>query len=93
MKTQASETNTNSDFEEWARLLICRKVPDNYRDLVDPEVIHSGADILKRGDAFEVHICDCEGCSTTSTDESDKKVFVTPFPERAHQMRLRSVTQ
>jgi hypothetical protein len=23
----------------------------------------------------------------------DKKVFVTPFPERAHQMRLRSVTQ
>ncbi len=63
---------TQTDFEEWARLLIARKVPQNFSHLIDSEVIDSGADILKRGDAFEVH---------WQTEQS--RVYVTPMPATA----------
>jgi len=45
-----------TDFETWAKLLIRRKVPEDYRHLINQEVIHNGEIILKRGDAFEIHI-------------------------------------
>ena len=67
--------NEHLDFEEWARLLICRKVPDGYQDLINPEVVHDGAAILERGDAFEVRICD---------REAHKQVLITPFPPIVH---------
>lgn len=70
MKTLRTKDET-LDFEEWARLLICRKVPDAYHHLVNSEVIHDGAAILQRGDAFEVRI---------SEQRAHQEVFVTPFP-------------
>lgn len=73
MNTTFSHTkDTNADFEAWARLLICRKVPDGYRRLVNSNVVHEGADILKRGDAFEVRI--------QQRHSADQKILVTPFP-------------
>lgn len=59
------------DFEEWARLLLCRKVPDAYHHLINSEVVHDGAAILQRGDAFEVRV---------SEQRAHEHVFVTPFP-------------
>ena len=67
--------NENTDFEAWARLLICRKVPDGYQNLVDAVVVHHGADILKRGDAFEVRIRERGGVSARG------EILVTPFPD------------
>jgi hypothetical protein len=72
--TFASVRNENTDFDAWAKLLICRKVPDSYQQLVNPEVIHDGAEILKRGDAFEVRIRKRRGVS------GRREIFVTPFP-------------
>ena len=72
--TFASVSNNNADFEAWARLLICRKVPDGYQQMVDSEVIHHGAEILKRGDAFEVRIRERRGVSGRG------EILVTPFP-------------
>jgi len=68
-------TDQNADFEGWAQLLICRKVPDDYRRLVDSHVIHDGADILKRGDAFEVRIRERRDGS------GEEEILVTPFPD------------
>jgi len=45
-----------TDFQTWAKLLIRRKVPDDYQHLINQEVIHNGEIILRRGDAFEIHI-------------------------------------
>ncbi|HLX68037.1 MAG TPA: hypothetical protein VKV04_00275 [Verrucomicrobiae bacterium] len=65
------EKDKTSDFEEWARLLICRKLPDAYQHLINSEVVHDGAAILQRGDAFEVRISD---------QQAHQQVLVTPFP-------------
>jgi hypothetical protein len=70
MNTLSAKEET-SDFEAWARLLICRKVPDVFHHLVNSEVIHDGAAILQRGDAFEVRISD---------QLAHQQVLVTPFP-------------
>ena len=74
MNTTFASKNENTDFDAWAKLLICRKVPDGYQQLVNTEVIHDGAEILKRGDAFEVRIRQRRGVSGRG------EVFVTPFP-------------
>jgi hypothetical protein len=71
--------NTQTDFEEWAKLLITRKVPEDFGHLIDSEVIDSGADILKSGGAFEVHLqLPAEQCKLTSG-----RIFVTPIPSRS----------
>jgi hypothetical protein len=66
-------SDRDADFEAWARLLICRKVPDGYRDLVNSHVVHAGADILKRGDAFEVRIFE------RGDGSGEDEILVTPF--------------
>jgi hypothetical protein len=66
--------NSQTDFEQWAKLLLTRKVPSNFNHLINSEVIHSGAEILKRGDAFEVHL---------ETPAAHERVFVTPLLPRA----------
>jgi len=71
--------NTQTNFEEWARLLINRKVPNDFSHLINSEVIHTGADILKRGDAFEVHL---EGVSAHLAS-TQGRIFVTPLPHFA----------
>ena len=72
--------NTQTDFEKWAKLLLTRKVPRNFSHLIDSEVIHSGADILKRGDAFEVHFEGLPLNATAQTPSMRGRVFVTPIP-------------
>jgi hypothetical protein len=74
MKIQQS-SNEHLDFEAWASLLIHRKVPDNYQHLINSEVVHDGAAILERGDAFEVRIAD---------RAAHLEVLVTPFPPVTH---------
>lgn len=72
--------NTQVDFEEWAKLLITRKVPDNFGDLIDSEVIRSGAEILKHGDAFEVHLEAVSADMTAHLASTQGRIFVTPIP-------------
>jgi hypothetical protein len=75
--------DTQTNFEEWAKLLLTRKVPQNFSHLINSEVIHSGADILKRGDAFEVHLETPSHESARMTDYSPSAgahIFVTPIP-------------
>ena len=81
MKTPSAKDEKNTDFEAWARLLICRKVPGQYQQLVNSEVVHDGAVILKHGDSFEVRVCD-RGPTNPEHDMSfmNKRVVVTPFP-------------
>ena len=67
---------TQTDFEEWAKMLIVRKVPESFSHLIDSHVIDSGADILKRGDAFEVH------WQPSAAQCESARVFVTPMPSR-----------
>jgi hypothetical protein len=74
MKTLRAK-NKNPDFEAWASLLIRRKVPDNYQHLINSEVVHDGAAILERGDAFEVRI---------TYRAAHEEVLVTPFPPVTH---------
>ena len=69
---------TQTDFEEWSKLLLTRKVPQNFNHLINSEVIHSGAEILKRGDAFEVH---------WETPTARERVFVTPMVPRTRIVR------
>jgi hypothetical protein len=71
---------TQINFEEWAKLLINRKVPNDFSHLINSEVIHSGADILKRGDAFEVHL---EGIEVAHLPSTRGRIFVTPMPHFA----------
>ena len=76
MKTTSAFTKRdNTDFDAWARLLICRKVPDDFKPLVNSEVVHHGAEILKRGDAFEVRIRERREAA------GRREIFVTPFPD------------
>ena len=75
--------NVQTNFEAWAKMLIARKVPENFTHLINTEVIHSGADILKRGESFEVHL---EAQSTESKDAAaylaaaQGRIYVTPMP-------------
>jgi hypothetical protein len=70
--------NTQTDFEAWAKLLITRKVPEDCSHLIDSEVIDSGADILKSGGAFEVHLpSPAAQCRSVSG-----RIFLTPIPSR-----------
>lgn len=79
-----SAKDENADFEAWARLLICRKVPGQYQQLVNSEVVRDGAVILKHGEAFEVRVCDRgptnPGHGTQAMSFVNKRVVVTPFP-------------
>ena len=73
--------NAQTNFEAWAKLLITRKVPGNFSHLINSEVIHSGADILKHGGAFEVHL---EQVSQTAKprESTQGRIFVTPIAPR-----------
>jgi hypothetical protein len=77
--------NTQPDFEAWAKLLIARKVPQNFSHLIDPDVIHSGADILKHGGAFEVHLEQPSRVSNpmARSESCPARIFVTPILARA----------
>ena len=81
-----------TDFETWAKLLIRRKVPDDYQHLINSEVIKSGEIILKRGDAFEIHIrLDKAGESvpqSSTANSRDAQILVTPLPPPRRAMRL-----
>jgi hypothetical protein len=81
MKTRSTNQD-DKKFEAWAKLLICRKVPDGFRDVVNSDVVHEGAVILKYGGAFEVHIRE------QSPGVAEKRVFVTPFPSRTYRRNL-----
>ena len=78
-----------ANFEAWARLLICRKVPVEYQELVNPDVVRDGAEILKRGEAFEVHVSETtKGTrepSAAGEGQKNKQVFVSPFPSFGRQ--------
>jgi hypothetical protein len=75
--------SVQTNFEAWAKLLISRKVPQNFMHLINPEVIHSGADILKRGESFEVHL-EASPAQSTETPaymaSTQGRIFVTPMP-------------
>jgi len=75
--------NTQIDFEEWAKLLITRKVPDDFGHLINSEVIHSGAEILKHGDAFEVHLEGLPADTTAHLASTHGRILVTPMPHFA----------
>jgi hypothetical protein len=75
--------NTQTNFEEWAKLLINRKVPNDFSHLIDSEVIHTGADILKRGDAFEVHLEGVSAGLSAHLASTQGRIFVTPMPHFA----------
>lgn len=70
--------NIQTDFEAWAKLLITRKVPEDCGHLIDSEVIDSGADILKSGGAFEVHLPE----PTAQCRSAVGRIFLTPIPSR-----------
>ena len=59
------------DFEAWAIMLLWRKVPDSHHHLINSGLVHDGAAILERGDAFEVRLRD---------GAAREEIFVTPFP-------------
>jgi len=81
-----------TDFENWAKLLIRRKVPDDYQHLIDSEVIKTGEIILKRGDAFEIHIrLQKSGESSTPSPVAKSRsaqILVTPLPPPRRFTRL-----
>lgn len=62
------------EFEEWARLLITRKVPRDCSHLIDSEVIHRGARILRHGGAFEVRL-ESEGMTALQG-----RITIQPMP-------------
>jgi hypothetical protein len=70
MKTLRTKDDT-LDFEAWAIMLLWRKVPDSYHHLINSEVVHDGAAILQRGDAFEVRVHD---------GAVHEEILITPFP-------------
>lgn len=76
--------NVQTNFEAWAKLLITRKVPGDFSHLIDSEVIHSGADILKHGGAFEVHLeqASHRGQTAVSWESTRGRIFVTPIASR-----------
>lgn len=69
------------DFEAWAIMLLWRKVPDSYHHLISSEVVHDGAAILQRGDAFEVRVRE---------RAAHGEIFVTPFPSAISGARIES---
>ena len=75
----------NIDFEAWARTLIVRKVPEDFVGLVNFEVVRCGAEILKRGHGFEVHLEPERSNNPHSPRLSTLRcrILVTPFPSRA----------
>jgi len=78
----------NTDFEAWARMLIARKVPEGSARFINSEVVRSGAEILKRGQGFEVHLLDAEAASVPGVSASHvggHRIAVTPFPQRSYR--------
>lgn len=77
--------NAQTNFEAWAKLLIARKVPGDFSYLIDSEVIHSGADILKHGGAFEVHLEEASHAGQTAMrgERAHGRIFVTPIEPRS----------
>ena len=89
----AKHENTEfTDFEAWARLLVRRKVPDRFQDLINSEVVSDGAAILKHGEAFEVRICDQTigrvSGGVEGTRPAGKHILVSPFPVLSMHSRL-----
>jgi len=78
---------TQTYFEAWAKLLISRKVPEKFSHLINTEVVHSGADILKRGGAFEVHLEKPSRIPNmkASLESDGGRIFVTPIVPGAVQ--------
>ena len=58
-------------------MLIVRKVPEDYARFVNVEVVRCGAEILKRGEGFEVHL------------EPDNSSITYPVHLAARQRRIR----
>ena len=72
----------NTDFEAWARMLIARKVPEDSARFINSDVVRSGAEILKRGQGFEVHLLDAEA---VTQGLSRRRITVTPFPQPSYR--------
>jgi len=77
--------NTQTDFEAWAKLLITRKVPEKFSHLINAEVVYSGADILKHGGSFEVHLEQPSRIPNfkAPSESAWGRIFVTPIAPRA----------
>jgi len=57
-------------------------VPEDCSHLIDSKVIDSGADILKSGGAFEVHLqIPAAQCKSESG-----RIFVTPIPSHSYRV-------
>ena len=69
-----------TDFETWAKILIRRKVPDDYQHLINREVIKDGEIILRRGGAFEIHITPRNPAGSSTATARDGEILVTPMP-------------
>jgi hypothetical protein len=77
----------NTDFEAWARMLIARKVPEDSARFINPEVVRSGAEILRRGLGFEVHLLDAESAGIPDAAVASlcgRRIAVTPFPQPSY---------
>lgn len=77
----------NTDFEAWAKMLIARKVPEDSARFINSDVIRSGAEILKRGQGFEVHLLDFESAAASGVAASGvcgRRITVTPFPQPSY---------
>ena len=77
----------NTDFEAWARMLIARKVPEDSARFINSEVVRSGAEILRRGQGFEVHLLDPEAATVPGAGASSlhgRRISVTPFPQPSY---------
>lgn len=81
-----------TDFETWAKMLILRKVPDDYQHLINQEVIKDGEIILRRGDAFEIHIRTEKGkdspAHSSAADSRGAEIYVTPLVYHRRTARI-----
>ena len=73
----------NTDFEAWARMLIARKVPEDSARFINSEVVRSGAEILKRGQGFEVHLLEADIAGMLGPGVSVRRITVTPLVSRS----------
>ncbi len=91
MKT-GNGKDENTNFEAWARLLIERKVPNQFQNLIDSMVVDRGAEILKRGEAFEVRVYDHRILAAPGegliAETSGEHILITPFPDTLHSARI-----
>lgn len=75
----------NIDFEAWAKMLISRKVPEDSARYINSDVIRSGAELLRQGQGFEVHLLDSEiAPGFGAAGLSRNRITVTPFPQPSY---------